>query len=136
MPKRNTELAVEIGSRIAARRKELKWTQEEAAERAGLSHQFLACAERGIKGIGAESILKLCKAMDISADYLLAGCMTPAERDYLSQLLAPMSERQRDEVIEIIKHVLSACGYELPERAAAPAAQRGGGASADDKRGT
>ena len=93
MPKRNTELAVEIGSRIAARRKELKWTQEEAAERAGLSHQFLACAERGIKGIGAESILKLCKAMDISADYLLAGCMTPAERDYLSQLLAPMSER-------------------------------------------
>lgn len=51
MPKRNQELAREIGLRIARRRKELGWSQEETAERAGLSAQFLACVERGEKAL-------------------------------------------------------------------------------------
>lgn len=45
MPETNDDLAVEIGRRIAARRNQLRLTQEEAAERAGLTQQFFASVE-------------------------------------------------------------------------------------------
>ena len=116
MPKRNHELAKEIGMRIARRRRELGWNQEETAERAGLSAQFLACVERGEKGFSADSIVKVCHALDISADYLLTGCVTVSEVSYIQKLLAPMSEVQRAAAEEILKNLLLACGYEIPEK--------------------
>ena len=61
------KLAVEIGRRIANGRKQLSLTQEEAAERAGLTQQFFASVETGTKNIRAESIIKVTKALDISA---------------------------------------------------------------------
>lgn len=116
MPKRNKDLAEQIGHRIARRRKELKLTQEEAAERAGLSLQFFACAERGIKGLGAESMIKISQALETSADYLLTGTMAQGEADYIQRLLAPMTEEQRQATVEIIKNVLLACKYKIPEK--------------------
>lgn len=116
MPKRNKDLAEQIGRRIAKRRKELNLTQEEAAERAELSLQFLACVERGIKGLGSESIVKLSRALDTSADYLLTGAMTGEESGYIQRLLTPMNEEQRQAVEEIIKKVLLVGGYEIPEK--------------------
>lgn len=44
MAKERTLLAMEMGSRIAERRKQLGWTQEQAAEASGLSWQvFCLC---------------------------------------------------------------------------------------------
>ena len=73
MAKRNPELTLAIAKRISARRMELKLTQERAADLAGLSRPFYACIERGEKGVGADSLLKICTALEISADYLLTG---------------------------------------------------------------
>lgn len=52
MPKRNNPLAAQIGRRIYKKRKDLGLTQEELADRSGLSQSFLTCIERGEKGPG------------------------------------------------------------------------------------
>lgn len=111
MPNKKDSLAVEIGLRIAERRKQLGWTQEQAAEQAGLSQQFFACVERGIKNIRAESIIKISQAMHISADYILTGISSDTDRNYLVEMIAPLDEVQLKCLEEIIKNYLIACGY-------------------------
>lgn len=115
MPKRNSSLAEQIGQRIAKRRKELKLTQEIVAERAGISSQFLVCVERGTKGLGAESIIKISLPLDTSTDYLLTGFISQAEIDYIHHLLEPLTEDQRHAITEIIKNALLIGGYKIPE---------------------
>ena len=116
MAKRNPELTRSIAKRIAARRIELKLTQERAADLAGLSRPFYACIERGEKGVGADSLLKICTAFEISADYLLTGAMQPSERQYINKLVSQLNEEQRKSALAIMENLLLACGYELPEK--------------------
>ena len=59
-------LAIEIGRRIAERRKQLGLTQAQAAEKAGLTQQFFASVETGAKNIRAESIIKVSRALNIA----------------------------------------------------------------------
>ena len=73
-------LAIEIGRRIAERRKQLGLTQAQAAEKAGLTQQFFASVETGAKNIRAESIIKVSRALNISADFLLTGIVTDLDR--------------------------------------------------------
>lgn len=115
MAKERSPLAIEMGARIALRRKQLGWTQEQAAEAAGLSWQFFACVERGIKNIRAESLLKLSRAMNVSADYILTGKDAGADSLDLSHLLDPLNEQQRKCLEEILKNFLIACGCRSPE---------------------
>ena len=64
---------VEIGLRIQAIRKEQDMTREELAEKAEISTKFLYEIEMGKKGLSAESVLKISRALSISSDYLLTG---------------------------------------------------------------
>lgn len=115
MPKRNNTQAEEIGKRIFKRRKELGLTQDCLAERAGLSQSFLTCVERGEKGLGYDSIIKICEALETSADYLLTGIISQKEADYIFRLFEPFTESQREQAIEIVKHLLIMNGYIPPE---------------------
>lgn len=115
MAKERALLAVEMGARIAARRKQLGWTQEQAAEASGLSWQFFACVERGIKNIRAESLLNLTQAMNVSADYILTGKPSQVNHEHLLKYMEPLSEMQLNYLEEILKNYLLACGYSLPE---------------------
>ena len=116
MAKRNIELMQAIGKRIAARRTELQLTQEQAADLTGLSRPFYACIERGEKGVGADSLLKICTAFQISADYLLTGAMQPSERQYMNRMVSQLDEEQRKRALNIMENLLQACGCELPEK--------------------
>lgn len=106
--------ALEIGKRIASRRKQLGLTQEQAAELSGLSHQFFACVERGIKNIKAESVIKLSTALNISTDYILFGRSNCYDRSYLLDMLEPLSEVELKCMEEIMKSYLIACGHLEP----------------------
>lgn len=103
------ESAVAIGQRIAARRKQLGWTQEQAAEKTGLSHQFFACVERGLKNMRAENVIRLSQAMGVSTDYLLLGRSTDADRSELTQMMQPLNEHQLKCLEEIIRNFVRAC---------------------------
>lgn len=67
------EFLCEMGKRISTRRKGLGMTQEGLAEKAGLTSQTISTAETGTKALRPQNIVKLCKALETSADYLLFG---------------------------------------------------------------
>lgn len=69
----NDELTAEMGRRIKALRNERALTREKLAEKAEISTQFLADIESGNKGMSAATLYKLCRALNISSDYLLFG---------------------------------------------------------------
>jgi transcriptional regulator with XRE-family HTH domain len=60
-----------MGARIKARRKELHLTQGQLAELCGLSASFLGHIERGTRNASIETLEGLCKALNVSADYLI-----------------------------------------------------------------
>ena len=66
-------LLAQMGSRILKRRKQLRMTQEELAEKAGVMPQTISTAELGKKALRPENIVRICTALDISTDYLLMG---------------------------------------------------------------
>ena len=67
------ELLVGIGQRIASARKAKNLTQEQLAERSGVSYQTISSAELNKKSLRAENIIKISQALVVSADYLLTG---------------------------------------------------------------
>lgn len=69
----NDRFLVSMGIRIAQRRKELHMTQEQLAEKIGLSLQSISCIELGKKAIRPENLANLCTQLDIAADYILYG---------------------------------------------------------------
>lgn len=113
MPNKKDKLAVEIGSRIAFRRKQLGLTQAEAAEKAGLTQQFFASVETGTKNIRAESIIKVSKALNISTDFLLTGIVSDLDRNRLMKMLEPLDEAHFLIVEAIIQDILRFGGYNL-----------------------
>ena len=77
---------LEIGKRITERRKKLGMTQEMLAEKGDLTPQFVSYAESGKRAMRPENVIKLAKALEVSADYLL-GLEAKRELD-TSQLSA------------------------------------------------
>lgn len=65
------ELCQLIGMRIRERRKELKLTQEQLAEKADMDYRSIGAIERGERNITIESLSKVANALDVSVSYLL-----------------------------------------------------------------
>jgi transcriptional regulator with XRE-family HTH domain len=64
---------VDVGSRIKEKRLALKLTRDRLAYMAKISDKFLYDIELGKKGMSAETLYKLAKALEVSADWLLGG---------------------------------------------------------------
>ena len=62
-----------MGTRIRARRRELKLTQEKLAERVGISNSFVGHIERGEKKASLETISRIGEALNMSLDYIIVG---------------------------------------------------------------
>lgn len=112
MPEKADKLAIEIGARIATRRKQLGLTQEQAAERAGLTQQFFASVETGAKNIRAESVIRVSRALNVSTDFLLTGAVSDWDRNRVADMLKPLNEAQFLLLEGIIRDILQFGGYE------------------------
>ena len=62
-----------MGKRIAQRRKELHLSQEQLAEKMGVSLQTISCIELGKKAVRPENLANLCTYLNVTADYILYG---------------------------------------------------------------
>lgn len=60
-----------LGIRIRRQRKLLRLTQDQLAERAGISVSFLGHIERGTRKAGLETLVQLANALGMSTDVLL-----------------------------------------------------------------
>lgn len=96
------ELLREMGARIIARRKQLRLTQEELAEAAGVTPQTVSTAELGKKALRPSNIIKICAALNISPDYLLLGRISETDHSILTQKIACLSPEQYRHMEDII----------------------------------
>lgn len=69
----NDAFLTDMGKRIAQRRKELHLTQEQLAEKMGVSLQTISCIELGKKAVRPENLANLCTYLNVTADYILYG---------------------------------------------------------------
>ena len=69
-------------------------TQDELAEQADVTGQTISTAELGKKAMRADTIIRVCKALDISADYLLFGTISAQDMSVLSQKVSKLSPDQ------------------------------------------
>jgi transcriptional regulator with XRE-family HTH domain len=77
-----------IGERIAKRRKVLNLTQDEVAERAGLTPTHVWNIEKAHTKCSLEALCKFCEALEVNPDYLFLGALKPADEDLLASVVA------------------------------------------------
>lgn len=63
---------IALGWRIRFFRKKRGLTQEQLAERVGVSSSFLGHIERGSRAASLETLMRLCRALEITPNDLLA----------------------------------------------------------------
>lgn len=68
---------VEMGRRIAARRKACGMTQLELAEKLDISNNHLSGIETGTSKPSFDVFLQLCELLETTPNHLVLGCMFP-----------------------------------------------------------
>lgn len=85
-----------MGIRIAGRRKDLHLTQEQLAEKMGVSLQTVSCIELGKKAIRPQNLANLCVHLEVTADYILYGKRNEEQmKDTVAKLSALDPEEYR-----------------------------------------
>lgn len=101
-------LLEQIGNRILKRRKQLHLTQEQLAERSGITPQTVSSAELGKKALRPENIVRLCNALDISTDYLLQGTISQQDSTSLLMKVSEPTPNQYRHLEDIIDSYIAA----------------------------
>ncbi len=103
----NEQMLKQIGKRIQNRRKQLGYTQEKLAEMMNVSIQMISNLERGNKSIRIDNLIRLCKILGVSTDYILTGQDSLQNPSSFSNRLAMLSDSQRDMIEVLVQHCLS-----------------------------
>lgn len=101
-------LLEQMGKRILDRRKQMRLTQEELAERAGVTSQMISTAELGKKAMRPENIIKICSVLEISTDYLLLGHVTMNDHALLGDKISELTPAQYRHLEDIINSFVTA----------------------------
>lgn len=73
MRKRIDDDMYNIGSRIRIARKRADLTQEALSEMISVTPQYLSDLERGLVGTSIHTLIKICKSLNVSSDFILFG---------------------------------------------------------------
>lgn len=108
----------EIGKRIRQIREEKEMTRDQLAEGAEITSKFLYELENGKKGLSANTLLKIAKALSCSCDYILLGVKrgdgTYGSDPFDAQLLKGFNEKQCKIISEILQLLLE-LNEEMPK---------------------
>ena len=102
------ELLKEMGQRILERRPQINLTQETFPNLPHLTSQPISYAELGQKAMRPETMLKICEALGISADYLLRGKILEADTSLLQQKISTLTPSQYRHLEQIIDSFIAA----------------------------
>ena len=100
---------VDMGRRIRERRKTLRLSQEELAERANISKQTVSRAENAQRELGAGNLIKIAQALDVSSDYLLTGIYTGADIQLLNHKTANLTSHQYSYLKDFVNKFVEMC---------------------------
>ena len=100
--------------RIRAARERNHWTREELAEKMDLSVNTMAEIELGRSGTRLENLIRLCRLLEVSADYILFGDVGPAVQR-VTDLLRDRDEETVRVVEQTVEALLRALDAQHPE---------------------
>ena len=103
------EFLAGMGRRIQVRRKALRYSQEELAEKADISKQTVSRAENGKRELGAGNLMKIALALGISTDYLLTGEYTNDDVKILNQKITNLTTRQFEFLEDVVRNFTEMC---------------------------
>ena len=101
----DVEFLKDMGQRIMVRRKALRVTQEELAEKLGVSTQMISNLELGKKAIRPENLAKVCDVLELSADFVLTGSATKTAVDAVAEKLIRLTSEELQMVSDIIDYM-------------------------------
>lgn len=91
-----------IGLRIRKKREAYGYSRESMAELAEMSPTFLADIELGHRSFSFITLTKICKTLNVSADFILFGSETTLNFQKIEELLSGLEEEYMPFVEEII----------------------------------
>jgi transcriptional regulator with XRE-family HTH domain len=71
--RRSNPIDLAVGQRMKQRRRQLSWSQEELADKLGLSFQQVQKYERGANRVSAGRLFQLCEVLDVDVSYFFDG---------------------------------------------------------------
>lgn len=98
-----------VGLRIKKHRHLLKMTQEQLAEKAELSSNYIGLIENGQKKPSLESFIKIINAFDLSADELLVDVVDKPCSNTASELsfkLEQLPNKKQKEIYSVIETMI------------------------------
>lgn len=91
-----------MGQRILARRKALGYTQDDIAEMISVTPPMISNLEQGKKAVRPENLAKVCKALGVSADFILYGSDTNSRIDDVVEKLPHLTDEELQVVSDMI----------------------------------
>lgn len=88
MNSKERNLRKNIGKKIRLARSKANYTQEELAEKLSLSPRYVSQLERGIAFGSATTIISVCKALNISSDFLFEDLIQSTNSKTLNDLMS------------------------------------------------
>ena len=82
-----SELRKSIGKKIKIARLKAVYTQEQLAEKLSLSTRYISQLERGIAFGSASTIISVCKALNINANFLFADVINVTDSPSVNDLV-------------------------------------------------
>ncbi len=87
------------------RRKNLRMTQEELAEKLGVSTQMISNLELGKKAIRPDNLARVCQVLELSADFVLTGTNTKTAVDAVAEKLSQLTTEELQMVNDMIDYM-------------------------------
>ncbi len=103
--KESARLAKRLGSKIAERRKQLEWTQDQLAEHVGVDAETISRFERGANLPALPTLDRLSTALRVEVGDLLSKTMpaVPDDAVKLAAWIEGLSSKDRTFVMKIIR---------------------------------
>ncbi len=97
-----------IGQKLRAEREQSGYTQEQVAEKIGITPAFVGHLERAERSMSLDTLIKFCNFYQVTIDYLLAETLPPKEHSVATQIaniLKDKTPEQQAAILDILRAV-------------------------------
>ncbi len=106
--KERKELNVILGMNLQRERERMGWTQEKFAEMIPMGDKNLSAIECGSKGISIQTLVRMCKVLNVSSDTLLFENTPKNDVQHLTAQLERLSPEQFRIVRDVVYKLMEA----------------------------
>lgn len=89
----------DLGNRVRTVRRQQSLTQEQLAEKVGISSSFLGHIERGTRVASLDTLVALCNTLNVTPEYLLSASL----HNFDHKMPEGLSERERAKLSEFLR---------------------------------